>query len=273
MPTRFALRWLVVVLALCGVAACARPSVWPFRDNWQARYAPDPGCTIRVTSGGDAPSAGTGALVVRVSSYSRWTPVARAKVTLKAPAGTIRTPDTFQIVSDTLSVHVFSALPAGPYEMRIGPPISGIIRNDTVAARPGAVDTVHVAVESFEERYRNVHNCQPHKFRRDGESACVTDPSVVTELLDRARKMASSVHREGEAPSDEPPELIRDEQMCERAGRAYGGRGGPPRRMALFRIGELFLAYDPYEPAPAGEWNAWGVFDRRWHYLYVILGS
>jgi len=118
-----------------------------------------------------------------------------------------------------------------------------------------------------------VHNCQPHKFRRDGESACVTEPSVTAEVLDRARSMAPIVHREGEAPSAEPPVLIRDERLCDRAGRAYGGRGSPPRRVAAFRVGELFLVYDPYEPVPAGEWNAWGVFDRRWRYLYFILGS
>jgi len=64
--------------------------------------------------------------------------------------------------------------------------------------------------------------------------------------------------------------IVRDERTCEKAGRLYGGAESPPRRVVVAAVGKLFVVYDPFEPAAAGEFNIWMVFDDHWRVLARI---
>lgn len=67
--------------------------------------------------------------------------------------------------------------------------------------------------------------------------------------------------------------LVRNEAVCGRVGRAYGGAGSPPRRVLVVRLGRAgYMVYDPYEPLDAGEWDVTTIFDRRWRVVVSLAG-
>jgi hypothetical protein len=147
---------------------------------------------------------------------------------------------------------------------------------DTLTARAGVTDTVDVRLEAYGAEDRNPYNCRPRHFRRAGESACVTEHEGLDSRLDFARSVADQVARRRFHLSDRSrvaTRTVRDERLCERAARAYGGVRTPPRRMIVIDAGDYFVVSDPFEPEPAGEWNQWQVYDRRWRLLDLILGS
>lgn len=264
------------VIALAS-AACAR-SIAGTRsstDTWESRFVPAAGCQVRVSPGRPGlDSASGGTLVVRVAAFDSTQRTGGAQVTLW-PIGVPPTPSGPAASPDTSAIRIFAGLPPGRYAL-VTRRIGYYARTDTVTAHPAATDTVRVSLEEFNDGYRNVHNCRAHHFRRAGESACVTDSGETRGAIDRARQYASAEGRRGlHLPAGDTlpvPVIVRDERLCERAGRAYGGRDSPPRRVIVVAIGDLFLVYDPYEPIAAGEWNVRMLFDRRWRPLIGIAG-
>jgi hypothetical protein len=279
MPTRLATRAVATIGAAAALvaAACAHPGAGarPDADSWEARYAHAAGCVMRVSLGPTAPDpAGTGALVVRLTRFGAADPVRGAQITLVPLGAPAPAPAGPPYSSDSSAARTFPGLAPGRYTL--GVRLLGLWpRTDTVTVRAGAVDTVDVAADDFDSGYRNVHNCRPRGFRRAGESACATDAEAAEQALDLARDYASPAGRRTfRLPAGDTvpaPALVRDERVCERAGRAYGGPESPPRRVAVVAVGGLFVVYDPYEPRAAGEWNVWMVFDRRWRSLAGIL--
>jgi hypothetical protein len=132
-----------------------------------------------------------------------------------------------------------------------------------------------VWLRDSDDEYRNTYNCRPHRFRAAGESACVTDPVEQEAVLSRAKEFAGtgSLKDLGISAFDSSQvSLVRDEKTCLRAARVYGRAADPPRKVVVVRVRRLYLVYDPYEPVPAGEWNIWRIFDRRWRLLVNLLG-
>ena len=282
MLTRLLTRSLAAALVALSLAlaACAHPRAAARLDvqGWEASLPPAAGCAVRVSAGG-APKAdrsegagGTGALVVRLTSFDSAQPVVGAQVVFTPLGVQVPAPVAAAYSSDTSVARTVAGLAAGRYAMLVRR-LGYWPRTDTVAVRAGAMDTVDVATESFHDGFRNVHNCRPHGFRRAGELACVTDSEESESALDRARHFTTPASRRGFRlpPGDSAgATVVRDERLCERAGRAYGGPGSPPRRVVVVAVGGLYVVYDPYEPETAGEWDIWKVFDRRWRVLVNI---
>ncbi len=266
----------VAVIALAG-AACAHrvAGTRASTDDWESRFIPAGACRVRVSSGPPGPDpGGPGTLVVRVAGFDTTQPIGGAQVTLW-PLGVRPMPGGPAASPDTSAKRVFASLRPGRYAL-VSRRIGYYARTDTVTARAAATDTLGVSLEAFDDGYRNVHNCRPHRFRRAGESACVTDSAATSAAIDRAREYASAAGRRGfHLPAGDTlpvPVIVRDERLCDRAGRAYGGRDSPPRRVVVVAIGDLFVVYDPLEPIAAGEWNVTMVFDRRWRPLIGVAG-
>jgi hypothetical protein len=175
---------------------------------------------------------------------------------------------------DTAHYRVVEADTSGPHALYLtGIGYSQFV--DTVTPRLGYSDTIVVWLRDAEAEYRNFYNCRPRGFRQTGESACVTEPVETEAVLIRAREFASqgSLKSLGIAPFDSSRvALIQDEKTCRRAAKLYGEPNDPPRRVVVVRMGKHFLVYDPYEPLPAGEWNIWKVFDRRWKPVFDLMG-
>jgi hypothetical protein len=176
-------------------------------------------------------------------------------------------PDTSQarvVESDTIGPHVLylSGIGYGRFV-------------DTVNPRPGYSDTIVVWLRHFDDEYRNTYNCRPRGFRRDGESACVNDSLETALMLQRGKRYAEPESQKTfRLPAFDSSQvtLIHNEKTCLRAGKLYGAPDDPPRRVIVVRMGSLYLVYDPYEPLPAGEWNIYRLFDRRWRPLFDIMG-
>ena len=64
--------------------------------------------------------------------------------------------------------------------------------------------------------------------------------------------------------------LVRDERVCERAGRAYGRSDDPPRRVIVVAMGQLYLVYDPFEPVFGGEFDSRCIYDRSWRTVLCL---
>jgi hypothetical protein len=162
-------------------------------------------------------------------------------------------------------VQVFSELPEGRYSLVVRGMYGG--RTDTIDVRPWQADTILAPLEGFYEGYRNVHNCRPRGFRRAGESACAVEGFPARGELDYARDLARPERGSGLRlpPMDTARiSLVHDEGTCERAGRAYGESGDPPRRVVVIQMDSLYLVYDPFEPLTCGEWEVHRIFDRSW---------
>ena len=269
-------RVMLARLMLAGglLASLQEPS--PAQD-WADRFPPAPECQPRqgrseVTEP-ELKSAGKARLIVmlEVLGGAGRAPFVQADlVPVIRPLPGIRavTPENSARVrlleTDTTGPHVLSLRGLG-YARFV----------DTVDVRVGYTDTILVWLQESNDDYRNKYNCRPHRFRRAGESACVTDSVETEAVLARAREFAGtgSLKSLGISPFDSSRvRLIRLEKTCLRAARLYGEPNDPPRRVVVVRMGLHYLVYDPYEPLPAGEWNIWRLFDRRWRPLFDIMG-
>lgn len=265
------------ILALCGptVAACARnaPVSHEALVGWESKYVPAEQCVASTRLGSvdaaDADSSGT--LVVRLTSFASpalldhgqlvVTPLAPLDTAVQPVVrreGTADPPTPFELSLN--SGRYLLASRALGYEWR----------SDTVVVRPGASDTVAVALEDYTDALRNRHNCRPRGFRHAGERACVTDQITAVLVLDRARDMASPRFRFGIGlPKGDSADvrIVDDERICERAARLYGLDSGPPRRVVVADAVTFYVVYDAAEPVTLGELNQWLVIDRKFRVL------
>jgi hypothetical protein len=195
--------------------------------------------------------------------HAALTPVSRPLEKIPR-AGTLDTSRLRVVQTDTIGPHVLRLAGIGYARFM-----------DTLTPRRGYSDTLVVWLRPTDEEYRNTYNCRPRGFRMPGELACVTDSIEISLVLDRALRYAEP---EEQKTFRFPPfdssqvALVRDEKTCHRAAQLYGQRGDPPRRVVVVRMGGLYLVYDPYEPLPAGEWNIYRLFDRRWRQVLDIFG-
>lgn len=212
-------------------------------------------------------------LVVRLSLLGSAKPMPPAVVVMLTPLGAQPSLPRPPSAADTGAIRSFAAMTPGQYVL-FARGLGFSVRTDTVTVRAGTTDTVHAALTDVFADYRNTHNCRPHRFRRRGESACVTDSAHVESALRHARSIMSPARGQWSRPGGAaaPLAVVSDERVCERAGRAYGGRGSPPRRVVVVVVGDQFIVSDPYEPLPAGEWDLWILFDRRWRVVELYLG-
>lgn len=234
--------------------------------SWESRFTPDVRCQIRVTPGVSSAGTHTGSVTVRVHAFDANEPLVYTLVSIAPLDSSLGRPR--RVTSkDSLRFRSFDGLEPGRYELISGA-ISFSARHDTIEIRPGMSDTLDVGLELFLDGYRNVHNCRPRGFRRSFESACVTDSEHVEDAIDYARSLAKPEDRRlFHMPAGDTipqPRIIRDERICEKAGRLYGGPESPPRRVVVVSVGKLFVVYDPFEPEAAGEFNIWMVFDEHW---------
>lgn len=264
----------IIGTVVAGVASPGNVSA----QNWEDDFPPAPACAMGVALAAPPRSGArseVGTLIVRPVSFQDGDPIpyTRATITTIGLGEQLQARLGFDRM-DSTAVREFRDVPAGTYILRVGS-IGYFSDPDTVTVRPGAADTVTVALEAFFDWYRNVHNCRPRGFRRAGESACVTDPRLVERELNYARTLASPEDRTfPEIPYLRPSQikLVTDEGLCERAGREYGGPDDPPRRVVVIRLGRLFMVYDPFEPEAAGEWDVRSIYDRNWKPVLHIAG-
>lgn len=240
-------------------------------QDWFSAFPPDPRCRA-VVSLDRAPRSSEsrmGGLVVLVRQFGSDAPFhgiglqirALSRDTLISGPVYLTTPE---------GRRMFDSLPPGRHALSTRAIGFWSPRLDTVDVRAGAVDTILIRLETFYEGYRNVYNCRPRRFRRAGETACLPDSEHAAILIQRAREMASDEQRRAlKLPpfSEDDIALVRDEEVCERASRAYGRPGDPPRRMIVVRMGPLYMVYDPNEPRYAGEWDTISIFDAMWGHV------
>ena len=265
------------VLLLSGptLAACARSSAVS-REGltaWESHYEPALQCRPTVRSdlvpSGDTTRAGS--LVIRLTSFDSAALLDHSAIVVApiAPLDSMRQPVVRrEDVGDRPAPFEVALLP-GRY--LLGARAFGYEgRGDTVIVRPGATDTVILALEEYDDALRNRHNCRPRGFRRAGERACVTDQITTVLVLDRVRDMASPRFRFGiglPAGDSSDVHIVDDERVCERAARVYGLDTGPPRRVVVVDAANFYVVYDPAEPVALGEYNEWLVIDRRFRVL------
>jgi hypothetical protein len=262
-------------VALSSLAACAHLSARPLTTaNWETHFQPDARCTVRVVHGAATSAAGTGAIVVRAAAFApnrRLDGIRLSLTPLASPEQSL----TYRDNSPRTSViHEFGPLAPGPHVLRIVR-IGFSARSDTVLARAGVTDTIDVNLEEFTVGDDNPYNCRPRRFRRVGESACVTVADNGGLAVEQAQSIADlEAHGRLHLPKRSTVliRVVDDERVCERAARAYAGARSPPRRMIVADGGGFFVVSDPYEPLWAGEWHLWQVYDRRWRLMDNILG-
>lgn len=262
---------------VCGpaLAACARSSGVSRQSlvAWEGRYEAAPQCRARTHLGSarSADSSRAGSLVVRLTSFDSPALLDHSAIVLApvAPLDSARQPIVRREESSDRPAPFEVELLPGRYVL--GARAFGYEgRSDTVVVRPGAADTVVVALEEYDDALRNRHNCRPRGFRHAGERACVTDQITTVLVLDRARDMASPRFRFGiglPAGDSSDVHIVDDERVCERAARVYGLDTGPPRRVVVVDASNFYVVYDPAEPVALGEYNQWLVIDRRFRVL------
>jgi hypothetical protein len=241
--------------------------------GWESKYVPAAACRRTVTLDASAAESSdrAGTLVVRLAAFDSAVLLDRSAivVTPLAPLDTLVQPvERREDASDRPAPYAIS-LRAGRYELAARA-FGYEARSDTVVVRPGASDTVTLALEEYDHALRNQHNCRPRGFRHAGERACVTDQITTVLVLDRARDMASPGFRFGIGlPSGDSTDvrIVDDERVCQRAARMYGLDTGPPRRVVVADVVGFYVVYDPAEPVPFGELNEWLVIDRRFRVL------
>ncbi len=237
-------------------------------QDWAARFPPHPDCKLAIRHGSlQSPpdSASTGAtLVVRPVQFGADEPVLYAEVVLTALHQVGAPPASRGANTRMAPVQVFAGMTPGQYTLMVRA-LGYRRRADTVTIEPRALDTVRVALENSGDRTN--HNCRPRGFRRPGESACVAEGLEAELELDYARTFAEPERRRAfKLPAIDSSRiaLVRDEDVCEQAGHAYGQPGDPPRRVIVVAMDHLYLVYDPFEPEAVGEWDSHCIYDRSW---------
>ena len=264
----------MLVASGAALAACA-PGANVSREalaGWESSYVPASACE-RVVALGGVPSGtdGVGTLVVRLAAFDSSALLEHSQivVTPLAPMDTLEQPvERREDASERPAPYVVALRP-GRYALAVRA-FGHEGRTDTVVVRPGASDTVTLALEEHDQALRNLHNCRPHGFRHAGERACVTDRITAVPVLDRARVMASPGFRFGVGlPQGDSSgvHIVDDERVCQRAARVYGLGSGPPRRVVVAEAVGFYVVYDPAEPVPFGELDEWLVIDRNFRVL------
>jgi hypothetical protein len=242
---------------------------------WASRFPPQPDCSVPVPvfvegSGLSVATLKVSTIDFETDSLVRGVLVGVSPVGQPNPAasGPAWSPDY------GLGIHYFEGLAPGRYTV-VARSLATFPRTDTITVASGGLYELRFPLEGWHDGYRNIHNCRPRRFRRDGESACVTTGYEAENTLDYARDLSRPKQRETfKLPPVDTTRiaLVDDEATCELAGRNYGRPDGPPRRVVVVRMDSLFLVYDPFEPVSAGEWDIYTVFDASWRPL-VNLAS
>lgn len=265
---------VIAALTLGGLAACTHLSNRRLTTtNWESQYQPAPACAMSLAAGKPTSAAGTGALVVRLSPFESNGSLWGIMLTMTPLASPNAARRWMEPANRRSVIHEFDSLPPGRYVF--GAHLIGTHpRADTVTIRAGETDTLVAGVEPWVTGDLNAYNCRPRHFRHAGEAACVTEADSIDWALDRARYKAEFEARRLRLSGQTTIVMrtVRDERVCERAARAYGGPQSPPRRMIVIDAGDFFVVTDPYEQVLAGEWGLWQVYDRRWHLLDDLLG-
>ena len=257
------------LVACAGGARASREAL----TSWEPRYATAAQCRPAISldevrASGDTARAST--LVVRLGTFGPSAEIAQGSVALTFLDAGASAPAPARVERTSGRPPTFTAsLAPGRYVLE-SRGFGFAARTDTVVARAGATDTVVVTLEEYHDALRNRHNCRPRGFRRLGERACVTDEITSVLVLDRARDMASPRFRFGlglPAGDSSGVRIVDDERICERAARAYGREGDPPRRVVVADAVNFYVVYDPAEPVALGEYNQWLVIDRRFRVL------
>jgi hypothetical protein len=270
---------LVLATLVPALIACAHGAA-ASRDSlvrWESSYVPAADCrpSVRLAAEGGPDADRAGTLVVRLIRFGSPALLDHSAIIVAplAPSDTV--------VQPVVRREDASAHPA-PFEVLLRPgrylldarAFGYEARTDTVVVRPGASDTVTVALEEYGDALRNRHSCRPRGFRHAGEQACITDQITTLLVLDRARDMASPRFRFGiglPAGDSTDVRIVDDERICERAARLYGLDSGPPRRVVVVDATGFFVVYDPAEPVAFGEYNQWLVIDRRFRVLARLV--
>ena len=261
---------LVAAPLLAGCARNARTSHEAL-TGWESRYVPAEQCTPAIRLGAARDADTVGALVVRLTGFGSPALLDHTQIvaTPLPPLDTAAQPVVRR--DDASGRPAPFALSVRPGSYLLASRAFGYEgRSDTVAARPGASDTVSIALEEYADALRNRHDCRPRGFRHAGERACVTDQITTVLVLDRARDMASPRFRFGIGlPKGDASDvrIVDDERICERAARLYGRDDDPPRRVVVADAVGFYVVYDAAEPVTLGELNQWLVIDRRFRVL------
>jgi hypothetical protein len=262
---------------ICGptLAACARSSAVSREAlaGWEARYTPAPQCRpgVRLGSVRSDETVLQGSLVVRLTGFGSAALLDHSAILVSplAPLDSARQPVVRREDASDRPAPYETVLQPGRY-LLAARAFGYEGRSDTVVVRPGATDTVILALEEYDDALRNRHNCRARGFRRVGVRACVTDQIQAVLVLDRVRDMASPAFRFGiglPAGDSSDVHIVDDERVCERAARIYGLDTGPPRRVVVVDAHNFYVVYDPAEPVGIGEYNEWLVIDRRFRVL------
>jgi len=233
-------------------------------QEWAARFPRHPECDTKRSHVRNQALGPTGTLIVHPVVFGTDTAIEYAIVNLlpgTEPEPLAATPRPV----DLSPFRVFSGVAPGTYRV-MAFAIGYAKRSDTLTIQAGFVDTLRLPMPLIDDAVRNRHNCDPRGFRRAGEPVCITD-STADWQMGHARSLATPSER---ALFKLPPgdstkvELVRDEKICARAAELYGEKGDPPRRVIVFRMDNVYLVYDPFEPVEAGEWDIHIIFDLRW---------
>ena len=267
------------VLLASALAACARGAATS-RDSllrWESSYVAAAQCrpSVRLAPGATGSAERAGTLVIRLTEFRSPALVDHSAIVVAplAPLDTLAQPVVRR--EDATDRPAPFELPLQPGRYLLDARAFGYERRtDTVDVRPGARDTVTIALEEYGDAQRNQHNCRPRGFRHAGERACITDQITTLVVLDRARDMATPRFRFGvglPAGDSTGVRIVDDERICERAARVYGLDTGPPRRVVVVDAVGFLVVYDPAEPVTLGEYNQWLVIDRRFRVLARLV--
>lgn len=262
----------MILVVLANITAASPGTA----QDWPAKYPPVADCRISLTHASPLAAVekdGKADLMVQMRRFTTGQSTPNVQAIIWRVGDHAELPPKPPYDPDTSSIRVFRSLPPGQYVLRVRG-LGYYPRQDTVNVLPG-LDTIRVALELWDDGYRNANNCRPHTFRLPGQRACVTDPKLTDRVMEHARSFAAPNQA---APFKIPKfsrkevTLVRDESVCERAGRAYGGATSPPRYVVVVRMGRLYMVYDPFEPLAAGEFDITAIFDSDWRTVVLLAG-
>jgi hypothetical protein len=241
---------------------------------WASRFPPNPECRLPVPTPTGAAAPTTATLIIRATAFGSDEGLPNLIVGV-APLGEPNSATGIPAwTPDTSRVHRVEGMNPGRYSLVVRG-LGFLGRTDTITVVAGNTYTLRVPLETWEDGYRNLNNCRPRGFRREGELACLTSGPEVERALDYAHHVSQPEQIAAfELPAVDTTriDLVRDENTCERAGRLYGDLSDPPRMVVVVRMDTLYLVFDPFEPKWAGEWDLHVVFDSHWNRL-VSLAS
>lgn len=241
-------------------------------QRWLVEFKPDPRCAATVNLSTPTSPNSPGVLVVIPIDMATRMPVRYSWVLAHDPLDSaLAHPFASSRQPDSLGRHRFEELPGGLLAVSVRS-IAYRQTRTAVVSRLGAADTLIIPLRALSE---DTIRCEPPRFRRDGESACVTDFDTAEPHLELAREIATDSSMVPGLGRFKPNQIrvVREERICERAGKAYARGEGPMRRVLVIQLGSAgYLVLDPFEPHTAGEFELSYVFDRRWRFLMGFAG-